>query len=238
MRYVRLRGGEDFPFAERIAAAATATVAVFDAALLIAAADVWRLLGLAERNAVVVVDSFRARRNPAEALFSYLMRSARLALKKFLYPQGSLQGRAFAVNKPLLAAAAGSFREKKTYADFLQSLHVPDANIIIGESFAVAGNSTNALLGTGGATVNALRAWHRDKIFPRWFSGRFLLFHVAQLAVYYGALVAFISPRASLIVFLFAALITPQFFFTNLPWRNLQRVPAILGARFLLYFAG
>lgn len=190
----------------------------------------------------MVVDSFRARKNPAENLWGYLARSARLALKRYLYPLGSLQGRAFAVNKRLLGEmqriTPGSFSEKKTYADFLRALHVPQAKIIIADSFAVAGNSANSLLATGAATVEAMRAWNRDKIFPHWFSGRFLLFHVAQLAVYYGALVALLSPKASLVVFLFATLITPQFFFAHLPWRTPLRLPAILGARFLLYFAG
>ncbi len=243
MRYTRLRSGENFPFAERIAAATSDTVVVLDDSLLIAAPDVWHLMGLSERHAVVQLDATRAQKRPGESVFAFLWRNARLALKNYLYPQGAQNGHAFALHKRRLSKAQNirlnSFFEKKNYADYLQAVTASKPEIIRGESFAVNTAGAVPLLGTGAATVSAFRIWNADKNFPGWFSGRFLLFHVAQLAVYYGALVFYISPKASLIVFLFAAAITPHFLFKALPfWRRPHHALAQIGMRFLLYFVG
>jgi hypothetical protein len=243
VRYIRLRSGEHFPFAERIAAATTDTVVVFDDSLLLAAADVWRLMGLAERNSIVQLDTTRTHRRPGESTVNFLWRAARMALKNYLYPQGAVTGHAFAIHKKLLndtqKIRLSSFHEKKNYSDYLQAIVPQKAEIIRGDSFAVNQGTPQPLLGTGAATVSALRTWNAEKKFPDWFSGRFLLFHVAQLAAYYGALVFYISPKASLIVFLFAAAITPQFLFKALPlWRRPHHALAQTGMRFLLYFVG
>lgn len=242
VRYVRLRSGDNFPLAERIAAVSSETVLVFSDSLLLKAADVWHLMGLSERNAVVVLDSFQARRRPGELLWIFFWRKARLTLKNYLYPLGTMGNHAFALNKKLLSAEQGialqSFQERKKYADFLRAIYPAKPEIMTGVSFATNAAEATTLLGTGAATVEAIRRWNAEKKFPYWFSGRFLIFHVAQLAAYYGALVAFISPKASLIVFLFAALITPAYFFARLPWRRPHHALAQLGARFLLYFLG
>lgn len=242
VRYVRLRSGDNFPLAERIAAAASETVLVFSDSLLLKAGDVWRLMGLAERNAFVVLDSFHAQRRPEEPIWIYLWRKARLTLKNYLYPLGAMGNHAFALNKGLLSAEQGialeSFHERKKYADFLRAIYPAKPEIIAGVSFATRAAEATPLLGTGAATVEAIRRWKEEKKFPYWFSGRFLIFHVAQLAAYYGALVAFVSPKASLVVFLFAALITPAYFFPGIPWRRPHHALAQLVSRFLLYFAG
>lgn len=238
VRYVRLRSGEDFPFAERIAAAATDTVLTLGDSLLLNATDVWRLMGLADRNPVVVLDARHAFKRPGESLIAFLWRSARFALRNYLYPRGSVNGHAFAIHKGLMGKSQQGFREKKSYYDYLQAVSPGEPQIIRGESFEVMQAERMPLLSTGATTVAAVKSWNTEKKFPYWFSGSFLLFHVAQLAVYYGALVCFISPKASLIVFLFAALITPKYFFTHLPWRRPHHALAQLTARFLLYFVG
>lgn len=239
---MKLRSADTLPFAERIAAAPSDKILVFADSLILAAADIWRLMGHAERHAVVVLDTPRAQKLPGEPVWIFLWRKARLTLKNYLYPMGAVGNHAFAINKRLLNAEQGialrSFHEKKKYADYLRAIYPEKPEIISGVSFATNASEATPLLGTGAATVEAIRRWKEDRKFPYWFSGRFFIFHVAQLATYYGALVAFISPKASLIVFLFAALITPAYFFARLPWRRPHHALAQIGARFLLYFAG
>lgn len=241
VRYVKLRSGEDFPIAERMAGQSTDRLLVFDDTLLLSSADVWLLMGLANANAITVLNAVRAVCGEGENLFGLSFRDARLALANYLYPQGDFNRHAFAINRPLLLssrAAAGSLSEKLTYRDLLRSLTNLPPNRQTAHSVAVRQGEDYPLLQSGFRTVEAFMHWKKQRQFPWWFSARAPLFHVAQLAAYYGALVSFLSPKSGLIVFLFAILITPQFFFARLKWRQWHRLPLRFCSRFALYFVG
>lgn len=242
VRYVKLRSGEDFPVAERMSQQATDRLLVFDDTLLISAADVWLLMGLSSAHAVTVLNAKRSVTNEREGLPGATFREARLALTGYLYPGGSFNRHAFALNKPLLLSKRplqrGSLGEKLTYHELLRSLANLKPHSQVAHSVAVRQAEEYPLLNAGVRTVEAFTSWKKDKVFPWWFSPRAPLFHVAQLAVYYGALVSLISPKSALIVFLFAIVITPQYFFTRLKWRQWKLLPLRLLTRFALYFVG
>lgn len=223
----------DFPYAERIAAASGVVVVLVDT-LLARAGDIWRLMARSEQHAVVTLGIVRTRRAPGEGMLAFLWRSATAALQRHLYPQGPIG--AFAVNKSLTTESG--FREKIRHFGFLRSLYPTRPDILFADGYGVARTQAPVLLATGAATAEALRAWKNQKASPWWFSGKFFLFHVAQLAAYYGALVALLAPAASLVVFGFAVLITPGFFLRNLPWRRPHHALAQMAARVLLYFTG
>lgn len=238
VRYVKLRSGEDFPVAERMAQQTTDRLLVFDDALLISAADVWLLMGLAATHAVTVLRTERSVTNEGENLPGACFRGARLALVNYLYPAGDFNRHAFAINRTLLSPQPGSMHEKITYHALLRSLSRFRPHHQNARSVAVRQAEEYPLLHAGFRTVEAFTHWKRHKEFPWWFSARAPLFHVAQLAAYYGALVSFISPGSGLIVFLFAILITPQYFFAQIKWRQWKLLPLRLLTRFALYFSG
>ncbi len=240
--YVRLRSGEDFPVAERMAQQSTDRLLILDDTLLISAADVWLLMGLSNANAVSALRLKRSVTGEGEKPLSMCFREARLCLVNYLYPQGDFNRHAFAINRKLLhvrrAAIPGSLGEKMNYRALLRSLSDLMPGTQTAHSVAVRHGEEYPLLHAGARTLEAFMHWKRHKIFPWWFSARAPLFHVAQLAVYYGALVSFISPASGLIVFLFAVLTTPQYFFTRLKWRQWRVLPLRLATRFALYFVG
>ena len=238
MRYVKLRSGEDFPVAERMSQQATDRLLIFDDTLLISAADVWLLMGLSTTNAVSALRLKRSVTGEGETALGMCFREARLCLVNYLYPQGDSNHHAFAINKNLLLTQPGSLGEKLTYHALLRSLSAFQPKAQAAHSVAVRHGEEYPLLNAGARTVEAFLHWKQHKIFPWWFSPRAPLFHVAQLAAYYGALLSFISPSSSLIVFLFAVAITPQYFFTQLKWRQWKMLPLRLVTRFALYFAG
>ena len=242
VRYVKLRSGEDFPVAERMSQQATDRLLVFDDTLLISAADVWQLMGLSSAHAVIVLNAKRSVTNERESLPGATFREARLALAGYLYPGGYFNRHAFALNKPLLlskrALQRGSLGEKLTYQELLRSLAGLKPHSQVAHSVAVRQAEEYPLLNAGVRTVEAFTRWKKDKVFPWWFSARAPLFHVAQLAAYYGALVSLISPKSGLIVFLFAIAITPQYFFSRLKWQQWKVLPLRLLTRFALYFVG
>jgi hypothetical protein len=242
VRYVKLRSGEDFPVAERMAQQMTDRLLIFDDTLLISAADVWLLMGLSATNAVSALRLSRSVTGEGETPLSMCFREARLCLVNYLYPQGDFNRHAFAINKNLLLAQRpvqpGGLGEKLTYHALLRSLSAFQPKGQAAHSVAVRHGEEYPLLNAGARTVEAFSHWKQHKIFPWWFSARAPLFHVAQLAAYYGALVSFISPASGLIVFLFALLITPQYFFARLQWRQWKTLPLRLLTRFALYFAG
>jgi len=242
VRYVKLRSGDDFPVAERMSQQATDRLLIFDDTLLISAADVWLLMGLSLAHAVTVLNANRSVTNEAESLPAACFREARLALAGYLYPNGNFNRHAFAINKTLLSAERtlqrGSLGEKLTYQELLRSLGNLKPHGLNAHSVAVRQAEEYPLLNAGVRTVEAFTHWKKRKAFPWWFSARAPLFHVAQLAAYYGALVSFISPMSGLIVFLFAILITPQYFFARLKWRQWQLLPLRFCSRFALYFIG
>lgn len=238
MRFIRLRSGEAFPVAERISSSASAAVIVLDDHLLLSAADVWLLIGQARSRALTSLNVSRAARERDERRSAFFLREARLRLWRYLMPQGDFSAHAFALNKSLLPVRSGSLSEKAAFSELLKEKTTNAPLIVRGSSVAVKPVAGAALLAAGLKSADAFLEWKRTKKFPWWFSARLPLFHVAQFAAYYAALVLLISPVSALCVFAFAIAITPQFFFSRARWLKYTQLPARFCARAVMYFIG
>ncbi|HRP70066.1 MAG TPA: hypothetical protein PLY93_11085 [Turneriella sp.] len=237
VRFHRLRSGEAFPLAERINQTHADYVLVFDNSTYLSAADIWLLMGLVKMQSVVVVNPtrFAARKN--ENFWVRQLRHARFALHTYLKRPTPAMGIFFAVDKTKMRQTT-NFLQKITYADFIRATYKNAPQQIQGQSRSAAKGTQHDFLETVASTVEALQIWKRDKSFPYWFSHRFLLFIVAQLAVYIGVLAFYIAPLYSLPFFLFAIFITPQFFFAHFSWRSPCHALVQGCTRLLLYLIG
>lgn len=242
VRYVRLRSGEDYPLAERIAKTDATAIALFDSSLLLHHDDIWLLSGLAMRSSFSALAPRRALRRPGEISWNFYLREARCMLSEYLYPKSIFTARAFAIQKSLLLARCtiklGSFSEKMAWLDLLKIQDNAEVAVYRARSADTSLPKRLTLLETLRRTRDALAIWRAAKTFPHWFSGRSFLFHTAQLSFYLGALVAMVSFAHGLLLIGFAALLVPQYTFTNMRWRRALKIPAQLGARFLLLFFG
>jgi len=242
VRYVRLRSGEDYPLAERIANTDAAAVVFFDTSLLLHHDDVWFLLGRRMRSPFSALAPRRALRRPGERSWSFYLREARCSLTHYLYPQSIFAARAFAIQKPLLLShfviKAGSFHERVAWLDIVKAQDRVAPSVHRARSADTSAPERLMLLETLHHTVTALATWRASKKFPYWFNGRSFLFHIAQLAIYFGALVAMVSFHHGLLLMGFAAILVPRYTFANMHWRRVLKIPAQFGARLLLLFFG
>lgn len=235
VRYTRLKNAGEWPLADFIARQANATILIFDATLLIAAQDVWQLIGYAQQHERVLLMPRRTARAPFEALTGFSLREARLQLQRTIWHRIT-DATAMSLRSP--AAASRSVRLQVSYADLLKNFAEADVFAFYGNSRAVSARLTPAWLATAQRSIAAVRHWRQFGAFAASYSQKTPLFHVAQLAVYMGALLTFTSPIAGLTVFTFAIAITPVFFLGNLNWLNPLQTLRRLSARVCLYFVG
>lgn len=235
VRYTRLKNPGEWPLAERIARQANATVIIFDATLLIAATDVWQLIGYARQHAQVLLMPRRVARAPHETLSGFVIREARLQLQRTIWNRVT-DASAMSVLSP--QESARSVRTQITYAEILKQGAEADLFAFYGNSRAVSARESGRWLGTTWRSIAAFRHWHKHGAFAASYSQKTPVFHVAQIAVYAASLLCFTAPFAGAIVFAFAVAITPAYFLTNLNLMNpLQTFRRITG-RFCLYFVG
>lgn len=242
VRYIRLRSGERLPVAGRITESAATSILVLNDSILLAAADVWELLGHSARESLVVLTTRRIRRSQREFFLHLFMRDAFLRLRAWLYPQGYFVPENFAVNPALFCAQRGisrdSFHEKIAMAGLTEDLGAQPPRVLTGRSFAVRGAHRTRLLQAAMETALAITVWNKTRKFPWWFSSRHLLFHVAQLSAYLGALAVMVSVSAGLILVAFAVIITPRFSLTGYRLRRPWLWPVQLASRVVAYFLG
>jgi hypothetical protein len=240
-RYIRLRSDLDFPIAEKIVQATSPIVIVLNDNLLLAAGDIWQLLGRSRDEAMTTCTVRRSAKNRSESVISFLLREASLHFSEYSFGKYKTCADMMAINKPLAGIAfnikSESFAAKKTYVDLLSEIPLSMPAAFSARSRYVESANRRAFMGTWLSCIAAFRFWHRVKRLPDWFSERLLLFLVAQIAVYYAVLVALVSWRASLIVFAFAFLITPGILFRGMNWLS-WRMPGRLAARMALYLTG
>ncbi|MBV6494175.1 MAG: hypothetical protein LDLANPLL_02201 [Turneriella sp.] len=237
IRFYRLRSGEAIPLAERIQRVDAEYVLVFDGLMYLCASDIWLLMGLVKAHNTVALTPARFGPLPNENFFIRSVRQAYFALYTYLGRPTPSLGVAFALDK-LTQEKQSNFIQKVEYADFVRAIYKNTPQQIRGQSRTTAHETRRSYLQCALLTVEAFKVWNRNKIFPYWFSYRFLLFLVAQLAVYIGVLTLYIAPFSSLPLFLFAILITPQFFFSHLSWRFPHRALVQVLTRLLLYLVG
>ncbi|AFM13369.1 hypothetical protein [Turneriella parva] len=235
VRYTRLKNAGEWPLAERIARQANTTVIVFDASLLIAAQDVWHLVGYAQQHAQVLLMPRRVARNPHEPLSGFAMREARLHLQRTVWNRVT-DASAMAVLSP--RESARSVRAQITYAEILKQGAEADLFAFYGNSRAVSARQSVRWLATTSRTIAAYRHWKAHGAFASAYSQKTPVFHVAQIAVYAATLLCLAAPAAGAIVFAFAVAITPTYFLTNLNLLNPLQTARRLAARFCLYFVG
>lgn len=242
VRYTRLRSDEKIPLAEKIAASDGRPVLVFDDSILIAFADVWLLMGYSARESLVVLSAKRIRKSRSESFFQFLLRKSLFHLAAYLYPQGKFNPDIYAIHAGRFCAERGisrqGFQEKLAFAGMTGHLGALKPFVVAGRSFSVRGEGKLRLLNTLSESTRALTEWKRLKIFPWWFSSRHLLFHVAQISAYTGALTTMVSITGGLILLAFALLVTPQFSLTGYGFRRPWLWPAQLVSRLIVYFLG
>jgi len=221
VRYVRLRSGEEFPVAERIARTQTSAVIVCDGSIAFSASDIWQLLAVTMHRGI------------ASLAIDKSLVGENMHLEHYLNPQGRFDGRAFGITR----LKSQSFITKVRYLDLLRSRGFSEHAAIQGKSIEVI-RSKHAWLEAATLTLNAIKFWRASKNFPYWFSSRRFIFHIAQLAAYIAALMAFLSLWRAAVLFAFAICITPQFFCTRLSWRKPKKLTIQLFRRIALYFIG
>lgn len=242
VRYIRLRSGEKLPVAERIAAAAAKSVLVLNNSALLAAGDIWHLLGHSTRQSLVILNAGRVLKNSGESLPHFFLREAFTRRKSYLYPQGYFIPENHAINPGLFCEerkiSRQSFHEKLAFAGLSEDLAAQRPFVLPGRSYALRGVGDTRLMNTAAETVRAIKSWQETKKFPWWFSPRHFLFHVAQISAYLGALAALVSIPGGLILIAFAILITPRFFFAGLSLSQPWLWPLRLVPRLVVYFFG
>lgn len=242
VRYIRMRNGSSIPVAERTARSDAISVLVLSDSLLLSAGDIWQLLGHSVRESLVVLTTNRILKDQQESFLLFFLRDAFMRLNLWLYPQGYFIGENLAVTPALFREQRGisgeSFHETVALAGLTGDLAAFPPLTLPGRSYAVGGRGKIRLLKTAGETAMALVTWRRNKKFPWWFSSRHLLFHVAQVSAYLGALVAMVSLPAGMVLLGFALVITPQFSLTGYGLRRPWLWPARLASRLAVYFLG
>jgi len=235
VRYTRLKTGEIWPLAERITKYAGKIIVIFDATLLIAARDVWHLIGYAQQHARVLLQPRLPARSPFETGLAFALREARLHLQRTIWGRVS---DASAMSLVTPAIEQRGVRAQISYAELLQSGAEADVFAFDGSSRAVSARTSPRYLETCARTISAFRHWQSRKAFAASYSQLTPVFHVAQIAVYLAALLALVSPASGAIVLGFAPAVTPGYFFGNLNIRQPLQLLRRLAARLLLYFIG
>ena len=235
VRFTRLQNAGEWPLADFIARQANATILIFDATLLIAAQDVWQLIGYAQQHERVLLMPRRTARAPFESITGFALREARLQLQRTIWQRVT---DATAMSLRSSPASTRSVRLQISYAELLKNFAEADVFAFYGNSRAVSARRSPAWLATAERSIAAVRHWRNSGAFAASYSQKTPLFHVAQLAVYIAVLLALASPLAGLTVFAFAIAITPVYFFGKLHWLSPVQTLRRIAARICLYFVG
>lgn len=235
IRYTRIRNSSEWPIAERIAKLQGACVLIFDGTLLLSASDVWYMIGYAQQHERVLLQARRAVRGTRETCLHFAMREANLHLQHRVWERTT---DATAVAFKVAERDPRSIRVLTDYAEQLRAIAHADFFTFYGNSRAIGSHSAQPLLASVIRTMHAVKAWRNDGRFPSSYSQKTLLFHVAQLAAYSGAIFAFVSLPAGLIVLGFAVCITPRFFLTGISLLRPVDLVRRVFARFALYYVG
>jgi hypothetical protein len=203
--------------------------------LLLSSSDIWHLIGYAHQHDHVLLQAWRAVRNPKESWLDFAMREARLHLQRRVWSR-TIDSTAMALT--VTHRDPRSIRVLTEYAEQLRATAHADFFMFYGNSRALDTHAPRALLASLARTLQAIKIWRRDGRFPKNYSEKTLIFHVAQLSAYAAAIFLFVSPGSALILLAFAIGITPQFILTGINlMRPVQWTRRIL-ARLLLYYVG